>query len=280
MNTALPWIDNPYRLISWLDMLRFSADQYMSLATSLARLSLDAERHRGDPYMRVAYIAGFAENLKHVASDLTQIGCPVSSSSAMRLAEEMSESWSSETLDSRMTALSGNISDEMGQHLFFWVPSERAKFYDSTEKTFGEDVANRFASSLSEIRDAGNCYAFGQSTACVFHLMRVMEIGLKALYASLGLPFDRQISWELILRDWSREEIKGNATANALLMAHLDFYQSMRATVSSVKDAWRNPTMHFDRTYSLEEAEEILGAVKAFMRCVSAEIDESGKRRN
>jgi hypothetical protein len=59
-------------------------------------------------------------------------------------------------------------------------------------------------------------------------------------------------------------------------MADLPFYQNVRATVSSVKDSWRNGTMHFDRSYNEAEALEIMTAVRGFMKCVSAKINEEG----
>lgn len=169
------------------------------------------------------------------------------------------------------------ITTEMSQHLFLWVPLERAKFYNETEKTFGGLVRDRFPSALSEINEAGNCFAAGCFTASVFHLMRVMEVGLKATYRSLGMRFNPQLSWGQILTDWSPEGIKSNLAADAKVKANLDFYRDVRGTLASVKDSWRNSTMHFDRTYNEAEALEIMTAVRGFMSCVAKRIDEQGE---
>src|SRR5439155_6631659 len=68
---------------------------------------------------------------------------------------------------------------------------------------FGEQVTTAFPSVAFDVEEAGNCYAFARPTACVFHLMRVMETGLKALGRSLNDPrFDPKTNptWETILR--------------------------------------------------------------------------------
>ena len=44
------------------------------------------------------------------------------------------------------------------------------------------------------------------------------------------------------------------------------FYEAVSGDLLTVKQAWRNPTMHVRRKFSTEEAEEIFRAVRRFMR--------------
>ncbi len=44
------------------------------------------------------------------------------------------------------------------------------------------------------------------------------------------------------------------------------FYAEAHITFDAVRRAWRNPTMHVDKTYTPERAEEILTSVRSFMR--------------
>src|SRR5260370_39367810 len=46
---------------------------------------------------------------------------------------------------------------------------------------FGEAVYDVIPTARQDIRDAGNCLAFELHTACVFHLMRAAEHGLRTL---------------------------------------------------------------------------------------------------
>ncbi len=71
---------------------------------------------------------------------------------------------------------------ELRGRLFFYVESERAKFWPMGEvPLFGKLVEASFPSAIFDIRSAGTCLATGHSTAAVFHLMRAMEAGLAVL---------------------------------------------------------------------------------------------------
>jgi hypothetical protein len=50
----------------------------------------------------------------------------------------------------------------------------------------GPKVLSAFPAAKSDIIEAGNCLAAECHTACVFHLMRVVEWGLRAFCAHLG----------------------------------------------------------------------------------------------
>ena len=50
-----------------------------------------------------------------------------------------------------------------------------------------KDVFNAFPSANNDILEASNCLALERGTATVMHLMRVAEVGLKALASALGV---------------------------------------------------------------------------------------------
>jgi hypothetical protein len=108
--------------------------------------------------------------------------------------------------------------------------------------------------------EAGNCYATGRGTACVFHLMRIMEVGVQELGKSLGVATVNQKVWQNIL-DEVNKAIKGldpkNPKTIELCQASANLY--------SVKLAWRNEVMHPKDIYTLEEAENLIRQVKIFM---------------
>lgn len=72
----------------------------------------------------------------------------------------------------------------------------------------GEEIPAKFPSARDDIEEAGKCLAFGRGTGCVFHLMRVMEVGLRGLGQSLNEPSldpKRNPSWEAILGRGDKE---------------------------------------------------------------------------
>ena len=102
------------------------------------------------------------------------------------------------------------------------------------------------------------------------HLMRVMEVGLKALAASplLGIPYAP--SWESYLRQIEAKIAQPHKQKPRLWKRYEAFFRDVSGDLISIKQAWRNPTMHVVRKYSTEEAQEILVAVKLFMERLAA----------
>jgi hypothetical protein len=64
------------------------------------------------------------------------------------------------------------------------------------EQPFGNAVWNAFPSAIDDSIEAGKCIALERYTAAVFHLMRVLEAGLKALAKALGAPRTGASAWE------------------------------------------------------------------------------------
>jgi hypothetical protein len=188
-------------------------------------------------------------------------------------------------LAARVPNLQDRIRDELSLSLFMQIPYSKASYYEDTY-LFGEDVFNKFPSANLDIEEAGKCFATARYTACVMHLQRVLEIGLKSYANCLGvmnLITTAQPSWQNVL-DKTAKEIKDrndkqNTTANWTSNEEKDFCENVQPFLVSVKTAWRNPSMHADKTYNEEIAEDIYSAVKRFMKHLAEHLDEKGKFR-
>src|SRR5260370_27264994 len=70
---------------------------------------------------------------------------------------------------------------------------------------FGEAVYDVIPTARQDIRDAGNCLAFELHTACVFHLMRAAEHGLRKLARRLRVVvFHNKRPSALEESDWNK----------------------------------------------------------------------------
>ena len=78
------------------------------------------------------------------------------------------------------------LRNELDYVRFFHVPDLKLDYYNAPA-LFGTEVKDHFPSATFDIKEAGNCYALSRNTACVFHLMRVLEIGLTVLGAVFGV---------------------------------------------------------------------------------------------
>lgn len=162
------------------------------------------------------------------------------------------------------------------------TPQERS-YFEPSAPLFGPDVAKKFPTECAfEIDEAGKCYALGRTTAAVFHLMRVMEVGLKAISACLGIPDPAKGSD----RNWGKmltaihEEMdertskKGGKKWNAA--GDKELFQRLHASLDAIRAAWRNTTMHVEGKYMPAEGEAIFVSVKMFMTALAARCDETG----
>jgi hypothetical protein len=174
-------------------------------------------------------------------------------------------------LANEIRALHQHVRDEVEELQFLRIAPEDSKLIDSGRPLFGDDVFNRFYIANDDIAEAGKCLALQRGTATVFHLMRVLESGLKALGAELGIPYAP--SWEAYVRQL--EKILDGANFTKLTdqqKAKRHFYQDILGDIISVKSAWRNPTMHIVRHYDPEQARVIFEAVKALMQHLAREL--------
>jgi hypothetical protein len=153
--------------------------------------------------------------------------------------------------------LEAAVRNEMKGHLFFFV--DEPQFYKQRQP-FGARVAVWFPELEYDITEAGNCIAFDRGTACVFHLMRVIEVGVQRFGSRLGVLQTCELNWQKIL-DQVNPAIKTMKAKEQQTIA----VSQVAAHLYNVKVSWRNPTMHPTNKYTLEEAKDIYQNVKTFM---------------
>jgi hypothetical protein len=159
--------------------------------------------------------------------------------------------------------------DLMGQVLLALDP-RRLHLYDQP-KIFGDGVFDAFPSANEDISEAGTCLALDRGTATVMHLMRVLEAGLAVLALAVGVK--KQNNWGSYLREIDKE-LAAKAKSAGARSADEQFYAEAAVSMDSMRRAWRNPTMHPDKSYSVERAEEIMNAVRAFMKHLATKLHE------
>jgi hypothetical protein len=94
------------------------------------------------------------------------------------------------------------LKELMAVKLAFILASKEQYF--EQEFLFGPEVFEEFHKSRGEIKDAGNCMAADLHTSAVFHLIRIVETGLRELASDLGVkvkktPLD-YAGWESVVK--------------------------------------------------------------------------------
>lgn len=167
-----------------------------------------------------------------------------------------------------------SFEDELKARQFFFVERRYTKFYQQPE-LFGPEVNDYFHEAMDDIQNAGTALALGQGTSCVMHLMRASEVALKALAKELDISYGR--SWEDYLSKVEKNLSMKHTLKPANWREKEVFYRDMAGDLTAIKQAWRNPTMHPERTYTTENAELILMAIKALMQHMARHLQPKAK---
>jgi hypothetical protein len=161
--------------------------------------------------------------------------------------------------------------DELEDLELWQVASEHLKYLTADPLK----LEGKFGAIYRDAEEAGKCLAYDRGTACVFHLMRIMERGLRALGASLNdstLDPKTNPTWEKILGRCDKELQKPISERADEWKTDEAFYSTATANLRAVKDAWRNPTLHVERDYTPEDAQDVWNAVGAFMRHLAKKL--------
>lgn len=285
----LEWNLSKFKLISLLTMLKFYAPQFWALLRSISYMKsvFDAiKKLKGlDVQLSDEDIETFLKCCQLINGHCEKIGLAMSAKQVDRIISELKSKSLGNIIAKQVWELEERLIDELSIPAFMVIQSDKVGFYENPSP-FGGEVFDKFPSANFDIEEASKCFATARYTACVMHLQRVLEIGLKSYGECLGIMSllnTPQPSWNLVL-DKTRKEIKDRNDSQKpnkwSSQAEKEFCEEdIQPFLESVKIAWRNPSMHADKTYTEEVAKEILDAVKTFMRHLAKQMNEKGKFR-
>ena len=264
------WRENPYRLVSLGTMLRLHAGLFTSSSASLMKFWLGM-RHGGTLDGRgIAELGSALGQLKREC-DKHSLRSSLNQVKRIEYCIETRHAVPAEELGQLVL----RIQEDLESELFLAVPSNRVHYYESSEPLFGLAVADAFPSTAYDIIEAGKCHALHRSTACVFHLMRVLEIGLAVFANKFGVP-SNHTNWHNII-EGVEKAVRNMGTDPARTADWKDqqeFYSQAASHFMILKDAWRNYTAHARGKYTEDEVETILPNVRAFMQKLASRLHE------
>jgi hypothetical protein len=178
---------------------------------------------------------------------------------------------------------------------FFYLPADQAQWHTGliAETSFPNDVPRwkrreidpkvrtAFGSAIPDLELAGNCYATENDTASVFHLMRAVEHGLRALAVAVGnpvgiLPFDYQEwqqlidqadkQWKASVDTWGKSAEQTNARA---------FFKRVVADLHAFKDEVRNVTLHTRGSYDAPGTLSVRNRVDAWFVVLATKVTDT-----
>ncbi|MBI4188602.1 MAG: hypothetical protein HY529_05295 [Chloroflexi bacterium] len=171
-----------------------------------------------------------------------------------------------------LVELSNNIIMELTASCFLRIPENRHAYYVQTTPPFGTEVADAFPLANNDISSAGRCLALDEWTACVFHLMRVLEIGLRDLAKRVGLDNSAMEleNWKTVIDQIEKRIRELDQAPKSITKSEvLQFYSEAATCFRSFKDAWRNHVSHSRANYSERDAITVYNSVDSFMQMLA-----------
>ena len=211
---------------------------------------------------------------------------PISTQYLEWLADEIKAPITFEKLKTSIAQLRTTIPLEMSKLKFAYVPPEKARFLEKMNDDWG-NVWDRFKSTKDHAIHGVECYALGLNTACVYHMMMVLEPGLKALAIALNVKYNLE-TWRRIIHD-IEDAIHGmvlaasktppgtkapSARAAARRRDDLTLYSEAAKEFTYFRVAWRNHTAHGRAWYDEHDAARVLEHVRDFMVRLSGRLRE------
>jgi hypothetical protein len=238
-----------------------------------AQYQTNADKEKGLTFVPADVKQVLRKNLRQIRMYCVKLDLKVATACIDdALLDLKSEIFLPERLDRIYIELDNSIRRDMQTTLFFHVPFDLREFY-KPRALFGQEVASHFPRAAYDIEEAGTCYAFGRSTACAFHLMRVMEVGVQTFGRMLGVDFPEDKDWGRILciatgKNKEQTEQRERHGRDPEIIA----WNLIHAHLSSVGTGCRNQYMHPKETVTMEEAKDLIGLVGAFMRSLSKHV--------
>jgi hypothetical protein len=172
---------------------------------------------------------------------------------------------------------------------FFHYPAEMANMIQHIDEEWG-DVIAAFESSPVEIKCGIDCFALGDYSGCVFHMMRVAELGLRTIAKERGVKSLAGKRKQTKPIEWGTWQEVFDAIDNALSVirranpgpkrdAAFSFYDTALSDLKRMRGLYRDPTMHFREKYDKGEAYDAIFRTRGLMKELATRLNEANPKR-
>jgi hypothetical protein len=194
---------------------------------------------------------------------------------AEELLLEVKPGMNTDELDAKIDSIQSIARNELKKKKFLYVSEELAEYYDN-KSICGSVVAEKFPKALPDIIEAGNCYALGRPTACVFHLMRVIPYGMAVLSKKLNVKYPAPIEtleWGSIIPPIDKAVRQLQQRIRSKKRAEdQKYYSEIVSYLFFCKDAWRNHVSHGRDPYDMPQAKSVMDHVGRVMDMLASRM--------
>ena len=267
-----------YQILNFYDMFEFQTQKVLPILNTISDIASRIKQLREivKKPSRMRYeeneIIYFIDKITILSEHLKELNLKMSNitvNELLNILKTRTEFVINESDIELINEIHKRVIDELSLKKLFVLDDYKAEYYNPKEFIFGEDILISFPSCEFDIIEAGNCFALGRFTACVYHLMRSLEIPLKEFAEELQLNISDRANWGNLLN----EITKATEKINDKLIK--EKYCQITSYFSSIKTGWRNYVIHGNSKFTEEEAKAIFEVCKTLMQQLSLSFQEN-----
>lgn len=253
-----PWNTALHGMVTLYDMLKYAAEDFYRLSEELRAFAaspklalIPSNKKRLQDAISALHKHCEYLELTFSGNQITEVVNALNSMNPARITTAFNE-------------LQKRIQEELSAKVCFCLPGHKVKYWHPLWLVT-TPIYDQFRSAHAEFQRAGHCYAFGENTACVFHLMRIVDFGLRQVATRLGVAYDA--------RNWSGIATKIQQNMEQKYQTKTDdwkksepMYAEILTDIQAISRGHRNPVLHeLERKYDERDAEHMLNIVEGFM---------------
>src|SRR5579862_3606918 len=186
---GLPWLGDPFGLWSLRDLLRSIPPRFITMMGSFKNTQQVFANLDPDVVLPTETMAHMKQNWLGTADLNAKYGFEGVNGQIQRFCKLLDGKITTRELAIRLDELNGRMDDIFEDHVWLQLDPSTSRYYTlAPADIFSEGVCEKFPGSLGELDEAMKCFSLDRPTACVFHLMRVLETVCGSVWASLGVP--------------------------------------------------------------------------------------------
>ncbi|MBZ5504651.1 MAG: hypothetical protein LAO78_04100 [Acidobacteriia bacterium] len=157
--------------------------------------------------------------------------------------------------------ITGLLVEELAEFAFLAIPRNRMGFFQmptgKKRKATGADEA------IWEFHAARRCLGLGEPTACVLHLVRVIDFGAKTAAMSLGINIQGLTIGAIAAE--IQNSVRSLTKAGTCSAEVEQFYNALVTDLRAFARAYRNPAVHGFQNFTDQQANNLVITVSDFM---------------
>jgi len=288
--------ESPHAVSTLWDMLRLKAQTFYEATTGLGHsLSLIRARQFKNvqdaagravamtPAEHKAFLKTMVDRCRELQRSLDVLGTPITSLAAAEFKDALTgrDPPSFEELENGIRDISTSLRRELKLVTLLTLEPREQYYFLPREPLFGADYSARFSGGgVFDLDEAAKCLALGRSTAAAFHLLRVIETGIRAMAKCLQIPdplMQPGHRWDSILvKIWDEGIARKWPTVPSRSHGDGALFETLHARLGAVQAAWRSHALRVENKYTDDEVQQIFGVARAFMMALASRMDENG----